>query len=71
MFQRFGSISFLFIGVCDAVADLCVDFVYVWVRWGRGAESVSFDNKSVSDFSEVDYHVRDVTFGEVVFYGGV
>ena len=51
--------------------DLCVEFVYVWVHGGRGAESVSFDDESFGDFSEVGYHVRDVALGDVVFYEGV
>ena len=40
--------------------DLYVEFVYVWVRGGRGAESVFFDNESFIDFTEDGYHVRDV-----------
>ena len=43
--------------------DLCVEFVYMWVSGGRGAENVSFDEYSCSDFSEVGYHVRNVTLG--------
>ena len=62
---------FLSIGVCDVVADLCVQFVYMWVSAGRGAESVSFDDESLVDFSEDWYHVRDVTLGDVVFCGEV
>ena len=41
------------------------------VRGGRGAESVSFNNESFGDLSEVRYHVRDVTLGDVMFCGGV
>ena len=33
----------------------------MWVRGGRGTESVSFDTESFGDFSNVGYHVRDVT----------
>ena len=61
----------MFIGVFDAVADLCVELLYVWVRGGRGAESVFFNNESFDDSSQVRYHVRDVTLGDVVFCGGV
>ena len=32
---------------------------------------VSFDNESFGDFSEVWFHVRDVTLGDVVACGGV
>ena len=51
--------------------DLVVEFLYVWVRRGKGTESVSFNNKSVGDFSEVRYHVREVTLRDLVFCGGV
>ena len=50
--------------------DLCVEFLYMWIKGGRGAESASFDNESFGGFSEVRYHVRDVTLGDV-FWGGV
>ena len=30
-------------------------------QWGRGAESVSFDDESFGDICEVGHHVRDVT----------
>ena len=53
------------------MVDLCVEFVYMWVRGEIEAESVSFDNPSFGDFREVGYHVRDVTLGDVVFCGGV
>ena len=44
----------------------------IWVRGGgRGAESVSFNNESFEYFSEVRYHVRDVTLGDIVFCGDV
>ena len=41
------------------------------VSGGRGAKSVSFDEESFGDFSEVGYHVRDLTLGDVMFCGGV
>ena len=41
--------------------DSCVEFLYLWVRRGRGAEGVSFYKESFGGFSEVRYHVRDVT----------
>ena len=53
------------------MVDLCVEFLYIWVRKGRGVEAVFFNNESFGDFSEVRYHVRDVTLGDVVFCGGV
>ena len=43
----------------------------MWVRGGRGGKSVSFINESFGDFSEVRYHVRDVTFRVMVFCRGV
>ena len=46
------------------MVDLCTEFLYVWVGGGRGVESVSFNHESFGDFSEVRYHVRDVTFEE-------
>ena len=52
---------FLSIGVCDVVVDLCVEFAYMWVRGGRGAESVSSDKELLGDFSKVGYHFRDIT----------
>ena len=55
------------IGDFDVVVDLWVEFFYVWVRGGSGAEGVSFNNESFGDSSEVRYHVRDVTLGDVVF----
>ena len=57
---------FLSIANFDVVADLCVEFLYMWVRGKRGAKSVPFDNESFGDFSEVKYHVRDVMFCEGV-----
>ena len=61
---------FLSIGICD-VADLCVEFLYMWVRRGREVESVSFDNESFGDFCDVRYHVSEVTLEDVVFCGRV
>ena len=43
----------------------------MWVSEGRGEDSVSFDDESFGDFTEVGYHARDGTFGDVVFCGGV
>ena len=60
---------FLSIGVFDVAVDLCVEFLYMWVREGRGAEGVSFNNDSFGDFSEVRFHVRNVTLGNVVLCG--
>ena len=72
MRARFNGLGlFLSIGDFDAVVDLCFQFLYLWVRSGRGAEGVSFNNESLGSFSEVRYHVRDVTLGDVVFCGGV
>ena len=51
------------------MADLCIEFLQIWIRWRIGAESVSFDNESFGDFSEVRYHVRVMTLGYVVFCG--
>ena len=62
---------FLSIGVWDVVADLCVEFVYVWVRGGRRPDSVSFDNELFGDFNEILYHVRDLSLGDVLFCGVV
>ena len=54
------------------MVDLCVEFLYLLVRRGRGAETgVSFNNESFSSFSEVRYHVRDVTLGDMVLCGDV
>ena len=61
---------FLFIGVFDVVMDLRVEFLYLWVRRRRGAEGFSFKNESFGDFSEVKYHVRYVTLGDMVLCGG-
>ena len=63
--------QFLSIGDFDVVVALCVEFLYSWVRRGREAEGVSFNNESFSGFSEVRCHVRDVTLGDVVLCGGV
>ena len=59
--------EFLYIGDCDAVADLRVEFMYMWVSGIRRAESVWFNDESFGDSSEVGYHIRDVTLGDVVF----
>ena len=48
------------------MVDFCVQFLYLWVSWGRGAEGVSFNNESFAGFREVRYRVRDV-----VLCGGV
>ena len=61
----------MLIGDFDVVVDLLVEFLYLWVRRGRGVEGVSFNNESFGDFSEVRYHVRDVTLGDVMLCGGV
>ena len=49
------------IGDFDVVVDFCVEFLHAWVRGGRGGKSASLNNESFIDFSEVRYHVRDVT----------
>ena len=51
--------------------DLCVEFLYMWVRRGREAEGVFFNNESFGGYNEVRYHNWDVTLEDVVFYGGV
>ena len=43
----------------DDMSDLCVEFVYMWVRGGRGAGIGSFDDESFGNFRKVGYHVRD------------
>ena len=53
------------------MTDLCVEFLYLLVSRGKGADGVSFNNKSFGGFIEVRYHVRDVTLGDVVLCGGV
>ena len=55
----------------DFVADLYVEFLYMWVRRGRGAESVSFNDEPFDDFNEVGRHVRDVISVDVVHCWGV
>ena len=40
-------VTFLSIGVCDVVADLCVEFV-----WGKRSGECFFDDKSLDDYSE-------------------
>ena len=51
------------------MADLCVQFVYMWVSAGRGAESVSFDDESFGDVGEVWSNVWDVALGDVMVCG--
>ena len=51
--------------------DFGVEFLYLRVSSGRGAEGVSSNNESLRGFSEVRYHVRDVTLGDVVLCAGV
>ena len=51
--------------------DLCIEFLCMWVRGGRGKESVSFKNESFGNIGEVRNHVRDVTLEEVMFCGDV
>ena len=41
------------------MADLCVEFAYMRVSGGRGAESVSFDDESIGDVDEIGRHVWD------------
>ena len=48
---------FLSIGVFDVVVDLCVKFLFMWVRRGREAESVSFNRETFGDFSEDGYDI--------------
>ena len=38
----------MFIEDFDVVVDLCVEFLYMWVRKGKGAEVVSFNNLRVT-----------------------
>ena len=55
------------IGVRDIVLDLFVEFLYLLVSMGGGADGVSFSNELFGGFTEVCDHVRDVTLGDVVF----
>ena len=55
-------VNLCLLGVFDVV-DLCVEFLYMWIRKGRGAEGISFNKESFGGFSEVKYHVRDATLG--------
>ena len=41
-----------------------VEFVCMWVSGGIGAESVSFNDESFGDLSEVGRYVSDVTLGD-------
>ena len=64
VWARFNGLDpFLSIGDFDTVMDFCVEFLYLWARRGRGAEGSFFNNESFGSFSEVRYHVRDVTLG--------
>ena len=42
--------------------DLCVEFLYLLISRGRGADGVSSNNESFGGFSKVSYHGRDVYF---------
>ena len=53
---------------CQLEILICVEFLYLWVRRGRGAEGVSFNIESSGGFSEVRYHVRNVTLGDVLLW---
>ena len=53
------------------MVDLCVELLYLWIRRGRRTEGFSFNNESFGSFSEVRYHVRDMTLGDVVLCAGV
>ena len=44
---------FLSIVDYDVVVDLCVEFLYLWVKRGRETEGISFNNESFGGFSEV------------------
>ena len=68
VWARFNSLDpLLSISDFDCVVALCVEFLYLWVSKGRGADGVSFNNESFGGFSEVRYHVRGVTsLGEVL-----
>ena len=71
IFARFNGLGpFFSIEDCNVV-DLCVEFLYLWVRRGRRAEGISFNKESFDGFREVRYHVRDVTLGDVMLCGGV
>ena len=48
------------------MVNLCVEFLYLWVSRGRVVDGVSFNNEQFGGFSEVRYHVRDVTLGDVM-----
>ena len=56
-------VHFCLLRVCNVVADLCIEFMQMSVSGGRGAESVSFDDVSFGDFSEVRNHVTDFNLG--------
>ena len=48
------------------MVNLLVKFLYLWFRRGREAVCGSFNKESFGGFSEVRYHVRDVTLGDAV-----
>ena len=41
------------------------------ICWEKGADGVPFNKESFGGFIEIRYHVRDVTFGDVVLCGCV
>ena len=43
---------FLSIGDFVVVVDMCVEFMYLWVRRGRGADGVSFNKDLFGGVSE-------------------
>ena len=48
------------------VGDVCVEFLYLWIRGARRVEGVPFNNESFGGFCEVLYHVMDVTLWDVL-----
>ena len=65
---RFNGLDlFLFIEDLNVVVDFCVGLLYLWVRRERGVKDVSFNNMSFGGFSQVRYHIRDVTLLDMVF----
>ena len=46
---------FLFVGVCNVVADVYVEFVGQWEKWS--VYSVTFENESPSNVDEVGHYV--------------
>ena len=63
LYEQYSTVfgEFLSIWDFDVMVDLCVEFLYLWVRRGRGAEVISFNNELFDGFSEVRYHIRDVS----------